>query len=90
MFPKQSPIYETKSPDKEFTGRHTDLLDVVSPNETDALKNSVAKSLETITEQPTYLEIDFFSADKTHCKGSTEKGRSSVMSQLPVRKETVD
>jgi len=38
----------------------------VSPNGTDALKNSVAKSLETITEQPTYLEIDLFSADKSN------------------------
>lgn len=37
---------------------------MVSPVGTDALKLSVAKSLETITEQATYLEFDFFSADK--------------------------
>ena len=64
---KKSPIFETKSPDKVFAGRHVDLLEAVSPValEADGLLNSVAKSLETITEQPTYLEIDFFSANKT-------------------------
>ena len=46
----------------------------MSPPGTDAVKDSVAKSLETITEQPTYLELDFFSADKSHLnRNSIEK-----------------
>jgi len=68
------------SPDQLLQTRHSELLEVVSPNGTDALKNSVAKSLETITEQPTYLEIDLFSADKSNAKYSIEKKLSQVSS----------
>lgn len=62
---KTSPYFESKSPDQLFSGRHVDLLEAVSPVKECMIINSEAKSLETITEQATYLEIDFFSANKT-------------------------
>lgn len=55
---------------------------------TDAMKHSVAKSLETITEQPTYLEIELFSAAKSNYK-SGEKNRVSMDTSIP-HKETQD
>lgn len=87
---RHSPIFETRSPEKEFTGRHSDLLEAISPSDADFLKNSVAKSLETITEQPTYLEIDFFSADKIRERLSAVKGRASFSSHPPQPKEMKD